>query len=111
MLEFTAPDGSKPGFMYSTAALGITLPPGQTAALYATSDADWEVAVLVYLQGYRLHDDLGNYGRRVTLLVYAQEYPQQLMFTGRIRAALAVARHLGIPLRRMEAHFSGGRAV
>jgi hypothetical protein len=28
------------------------------AALYVTSDADWEVAVLVYLQGYRLHDDL-----------------------------------------------------
>jgi hypothetical protein len=82
MLEFKAPDGSNPGFMYSTTALWFPLPPGRTAALYATSDADWEQAALVYLQGYRLHDDLGNYERRVTLLVYAQEYPQQLVFTG-----------------------------
>lgn len=82
MDALTAPDGSRPEVMYSTTLLGFTLPPRQTAALFATSDADWEQAALVYLQGYRLHNDLGNYERLVTMLISWQDYPQQLLFTG-----------------------------
>jgi hypothetical protein len=68
--------------MYSTTVLGFTLPPDHTAAMFATSDAEWEQAALVYLQGYRLSSELGNYERPVTLLISAQVYPQQLLFTG-----------------------------
>lgn len=82
MDPFTAPDGSFPEFLHADTILGLTMPRRRTAVLFATSDADWEQAALVYVRGYRVDRQLGNWERPVTMLLYAYEHPLQLLFTG-----------------------------
>lgn len=60
----------------------IVVPAGRSAVFYATGDADWEHAALVYVDEYPLMYQLGNYERLVVLHIYARDYPQNILLSG-----------------------------
>jgi hypothetical protein len=81
-MDFRSPDGIAPEHVNSSTAQGFLIPARQSAVLFAHSDADWEQAAIVHVEGYRLDDELGNYDRLVVLHLPAKDYPQSVMITG-----------------------------
>ena len=81
-MDFRSPDGVAPEQVNSSTAQGLVIPARQSAVLYATSDADWEQAAILHVEGYRLDDELGNYERLAVLHLPAKDYPQFVFITG-----------------------------
>ena len=83
MLDFRAPDGSEPQFIYSSTPHSFTIPAYHAAILGTYPGGAWEQCALIYVGGYQINTMVGtnpDWPRFVHL--YALPYPQWVTLTG-----------------------------
>ena len=82
MSTYFDPEGNA-SLLSDTSALSLSIPAEQSVHLYASFDAAWEQAVVIFINGERYESQLGSYILRPSVLtIPKQDAPYELTLVG-----------------------------
>ena len=82
MFDLHAPDGSNQPVNTETLQRLGTLSPFSTAVVFAGGDSDWEQAGIVYVNGVRQGEQIGNFSRPTMFSLGERDFEQEISVAG-----------------------------